>query len=117
VIVTQPTMQPQVPGTQPQPQGEGILHRQMQTVVHLCIAVIIVAGCPQGQHYFTTHYPPCGIIAAILLFPIGLIFLLCVVQFCLPCSGSCLTLCSVRLKKGDVLGAVYKDNPVFVLNF
>ncbi|KAF8583764.1 hypothetical protein K439DRAFT_1634091 [Ramaria rubella] len=37
--------------------------------------VMVMGNCAQGQHFFTTQYGACGIIAAILLFPIGLIFL------------------------------------------
>ncbi|KAF8592142.1 hypothetical protein K439DRAFT_1626158, partial [Ramaria rubella] len=36
--------------------------------------VMVMGNCAQG-HFFRTQFGPCGIIAAILLFPIGLIFL------------------------------------------
>ncbi|KAF8531552.1 hypothetical protein JB92DRAFT_3138849 [Gautieria morchelliformis] len=56
-VVVHHTAQPQVQAAQPQ------------------VLVVSGTGCAQGQHYFTNHYGTCGIIAAILLFPIGLIFL------------------------------------------
>ncbi|KAF8529669.1 hypothetical protein BU17DRAFT_79737 [Hysterangium stoloniferum] len=39
--------------------------------------VVVMNGqCNPGQHSYRVHYGACGIIAAILLFPIGLLFLL-----------------------------------------
>jgi hypothetical protein len=37
---------------------------------------LVFAQCARGDHDVSTKYGPCGIITAVLLFPIGLICLL-----------------------------------------
>ena len=42
------------------------------------LGTTVLAHCAQGHHNPTTHFRVCGIICAVLLFPIGLVCLLCV---------------------------------------
>lgn len=85
-----------------------------QSVAHIrvIITVVVVSGCPPGQHFYTTHFGTCGIIAAVLLFPIGLIFLLCVVSHLLSYSSSTDTMFQVWIKKDDAIGVEHlNDRP------
>ncbi|KAI0273723.1 hypothetical protein BC834DRAFT_785015, partial [Gloeopeniophorella convolvens] len=50
----------------------------------------LFARCARGDHEVTTSFGLCGIICAILLFPIGLIFL------CIDTEKKCVR-CGVRL--------------------
>lgn len=62
--------------------------------------------CAPGQHVFNTHFGACGIIAAILLFPIGLIFLLCVICHSVVLMiVSDLMSCQVLINREGVRGA------------
>ena len=49
----------------------------------------VFAQCARGNHDETTSFGLCGIICAILLFPIGLIFLWCAMICLLPSRQRC----------------------------
>ncbi|KAF7763662.1 hypothetical protein Agabi119p4_8199 [Agaricus bisporus var. burnettii] len=75
-------------GQQPiQPQATGVMMTGMTP--GMMLVPNYLALCQQGHHAITTRYGPCGIITAVILFPIGLLALLVDVEKrCTRCGAT-----------------------------